>query len=240
MKQKLVLKKKEPKQKTEQNLSSSQKVALQAVQKQMQLLKLKEWLVVIGFVFGGAALRVPMQAIPSAEPITFFAILSGWLFGKKKGFITGAAAGYLSNFFMFGGQGPWTIFQMLSWGIAGFLGGFIKDIKPKKNYFVFWVKAILPVLMIAVISTLIFDTIMNISWVLFMPYSIFALFLSGLPFLLVHLASNVLFASFLPFARKIVYEKGKFNEIEICRAVIARVNSKFGANRLPIPEESAD
>src|SRR3989344_1371577 len=121
MKQKLLLKQKRKlSEKTGQKLSSSQKVALHAVQKQMQLLKLREWLVVMGFVFGGALLRIPMQVVPSAEPITFFAILSGWLFGKKKGFITGALAGYLSNFLMFGGQGPWTIFQMLGWGIAGF------------------------------------------------------------------------------------------------------------------------
>ncbi len=233
MMQKLLLKKKKKsKLKQEKELKPAQKVALHAVQKQLQLLKLKEWLVVIGFVFGGAALRVPMQAVPSAEPITFFAILAGWLFGKKKGFLTGAVAGYLSNFFMFGGQGPWSIFQMVGWGIAGFLGGFIKDIKPKKNYFLYWIKAIIPVLLIAVIATLIFEIIMNVSWVFFMPYSIFALFLSGLPFLFIHLVSNISFALFLPFARKIVYEKGKFNEIELCRSVIDRINSKFKPSRV--------
>lgn len=243
MKQKLKLllkKKKKSKQKEEQKLKPAQKVALHAVQKQLQLLRLKEWLVVIGFVFGGAALRVPMQAIPSAEPITFFAILAGWLFGKKKGFLTGAAAGYMSNFFMFGGQGPWSIFQMLGWGIAGFLGGFIKDIKPKKNYFIFWIKSILPILLIAVIGTLIFEVIMNVSWVLFMPYSIFALFLSGLPFLFVHLVSNILFSLFLPFARKVVYEKGKFNEIELCRSVIDRFNSKFKSSRILSARKTAE
>lgn len=233
MKQKLkLLLKKKSKKKLEKKLKPAQKVALHAVQKQLQLLKLREWLVVMGFVFGGAALRVPMQAIPSAEPITFFAILAGWLFGKKKGFLTGAAAGYLSNFFMFGGQGPWSIFQMLGWGIAGFLGGFIRNIKPSKNYFVFWLKAILPVLMIAVIGTLIFEVIMNLSWVFFFPYSIFALFLSGLPFLFIHLISNIIFSLFLPFARKIVYEKGKFNEIELCNSIINRINSKFKHNRV--------
>lgn len=242
---KLLLKKKKKsekksEQKSEKKLEPAQKVALHAVQKQLQLLKLKEWLVVIGFIFGGALLRVPMQAIPSAEPITFFAILAGWLFGKKKGFLTGAAAGYLSNFFMFGGQGPWSIFQMLAWGIAGFLGGFIKDIKPKKNYFVFWLKSILPVLLIAIIATLTFEIILNVSWVLFMPYSLFALFLSGLPFLFIHLVSNVLFASFLPFARKIVYEKGKFNEIELCRTVINRINSKFKCSRVLFPRKTAE
>lgn len=237
MKQKLILKKKS---KEKKELKPAQKVALHAVQKQLQLLKLKEWLVVIGFVFGGALLRVPMQAIPSAEPITFFAILAGWLFGKKKGFLTGAAAGYLSNFFMFGGQGPWTIFQMLGWGIAGFLGGFIKDIKPKKNYFLFWLKSILPVLMIAVIATLIFEVIMNVSWVFFFPYSIFALFLSGLPFLFIHLVSNVLFASFLPFARKVVYEKGKFNEVELCNSIVNRINRRFKHSRVLSPGKRAE
>jgi len=245
MAQKVVLKRKKKtdnksSSKTEQKkeLKPEQKVALHAVQKQLQMLKLKEWLVVVGFVFGGAALRMPMQAIPSAEPITFFAILAGWLFGRKKGFITGAAAGYMSNFFMFGGQGPWSIFQMLGWGMAGFLGGFIRNIKPKKNYFVFWIKAILPVLMIAVIGTVIFEVVMNVSWVLFMPYSIFALFLSGLPFLFIHLVSNVSFALLLPFARKVIYEKGKFNEIEICKSVINRINSKF--KRVSISGKTAE
>ncbi len=238
-KSKLLLKKKE-KSEQRKELKPAQKLALHAVQKQLQLLKLKEWLVIVGFIFGGAALRVPMQAIPSAEPITFFAILSGWLFGKKKGFLTGAAAGYMSNFFMFGGQGPWTIFQMLSWGIAGFLGGFIRDIKPKKNYLVFWLKAIIPVIVIALIATLIFDIIMNISWAFFAPFSIFALFLSGLPFLFIHLASNLGFSLFLPFARKIVYEKGRFDEIEICRSVIDRINSKFKHDRVPVRGEAGE
>ena len=239
MKQKLVLKKKkELKEKTEQRLKPAQKVALHAVQKQLQYLKLKQWLIVVGFIGGAAALRVPMQAIPSAEPITFFAILAGWLFGKKKGFITGASAGYLSNFLMFGGQGPWTIFQMLSWGIAGFLGGFIKDIKPKKNYLAFWLKSIIPLMVIVIASTLTFEIIMNLSWSFFMPFSIFGLFLSGLPFMLIHLISNITFSLFLPFARKVVYEKGKFSEMDICNSVISRINSGIKRNRVLPPEES--
>jgi len=237
MKQKTILKKKKKsnassKTETKQKLSSKQKLALHAVQKQLQLLKLKQWLVIAGFIGGASALRVPMQAIPSAEPITFFAILAGWLFGKKKGFITGASAAYLSNFLMFGGQGPWTIFQALAWGLAGFLGGFIKDIKPKKNYFLYWAKAIIPVMLIAVLATLIFEITLNISWAFFMPYSIFALLLSGIPFLLVHLTSNVSFALLLPFARKLVYEKGKFNEISICNSIINRLNMGSKLDRL--------
>lgn len=219
MEQKVILKSKK-------KLTLKQKVALLAVQKQMQLLKLREWLVVVGFVFGGAALRFVMQPIPSAEPITFFAILGGWLFGKKKGFITGASAGFLSNFIMFGGQGPWTIFQMLGWGIAGFLGGMIKDIKPHKNYAWFWLKSILPIMAIAIISTAIFDLIMNISWAFIFPYSILGILISALPFFMIHLVSNLIFAPMLPFVRKLIHEKGGFDEIEICRNIIGRFGSK--------------
>jgi len=52
--QKLILKKKS-KRAQEQRLSSSQKLALHAIQKQMQLLKLKEWLIIAGFAVGGCS-----------------------------------------------------------------------------------------------------------------------------------------------------------------------------------------
>ena len=91
MSQKTVLKQKKKKKNkevviVEQKSKSAQNVALHALQKQMQVLRLKEWLVLIGVAVGAALLRVPMQAVPSAEPLTFFAVLAGWLFGRKKGF----------------------------------------------------------------------------------------------------------------------------------------------------------
>jgi len=236
MTQKLILKRKSKK-KSEKKLSSKQKVALHALQKQLQSLQLKQWLVIVGLVVGGAALRAPMQVFPSAEPITFFAILAGWLFGKKKGFITGASAAYLSNFLMFGGQGPWTIFQAFAWGLAGFLGGFIRNIKPQKNYFIYWAKAIIPVLLITTLATLSFDIILNLGWALINPFSIFALFLSGLPFLLIHLVSNISFSLFLPFARKFVHETGKFDEISICNSVISRIHNSNKHNRKTVSEQ---
>lgn len=129
----------------------------------------------------------------------------------------------MSNFFVFGGQGPWSIFQVVGWGIAGFLGGILKEIKPSKNYFIFWLRSILPILMIVVIGTLLFEMIVNLGWFFFMPTNIFALFLFGLPFLLVHLVTNILFSLLLPFARKIIYEKGHFNEKELCVDIINKL-----------------
>ena len=101
-----------------------QKMALHALQKQMQILELKEWLFIIGFIGMASLLRVPMQIIPNAEPLTFFALLSGWLFGWKKGIIAGASSLYLSNFLVFGGQGHGQYSRLLvmgwldSWGVC--------------------------------------------------------------------------------------------------------------------------
>ena len=216
MKQKAVLKQKKKQKKkevviVEQKSKSAQNVALHALQKQMQVLKLKEYLVLIGFGLGAALLRVPMQAVPSAEPLTCFAVLAGWLFGKKKGFLVGASSLYISNFLVMGGHGPWTLFQAIGFGVAGFLGGFLR----KKS-------RIWEGIVIIAIGTLIFELIMNLSSVIFLPASIFVLFLSAIPFITVHLVSNSIFALFLPKAKELIYEKGKFNEKEICEKAIKR------------------
>ena len=224
MSQETKLKKKEREEQKEKEVvvvekksKTSQKLALHALQKHLHNLKLKEYLLLIGFTVGGALLRIPMQEVPSAEPITFFAILAGWLFGRKKGFFVGASAGYLSNFFMFGGQGPWSPFQMLGWGIAGFLGGSLG----KKS-------KIWSVLGISVVATLAFDIIMNSVTPLFTGGNIFIAFLFALPYLLVHLVSNLIFCSFLPFFRKLTLEKGGFNEREIAISLADKLKRKFG------------
>ncbi|MBI2139237.1 hypothetical protein HYU13_06620 [Candidatus Woesearchaeota archaeon] len=185
--------------------SQGQKFIVYALQQQLRALFLKEWLIVIAFSFIAATLRVPMQAIPSAEPITFFAILAGSLFGSGKGFFTGAAAGYLSNFAVMGGQGPWTPFQMLSWGIAGYLGGlmmpavkYLQSTPKLKNLSLFFAYG--TSMLAAASSTLIFDIIMNLSWTWYFPAGIIGTMLGGIPFFVIHLVSNVSFAFFIPLA----------------------------------------
>ena len=227
LKVKLKRKQKEEQKSTEgTEQKSSDKVALHALQKQLQVLKLKEWLILMGFIGGAALLRVPMQAIPSAEPITFFAILAGWLFGKKKGFLVGASSLYISNFLVFGGQGPWTPFQMFAFGAAGFLGGII----PKfdlSSYKKFWLKSIIPVVVISIFSTIIFDMVMNTSWSLSLGGNLPLAFITGMPFLIIHLVSNSFFSFFLPFASKLVHDKGGFNEKDICNTLIGRINGRM-------------
>jgi len=215
MEQKIIQKKKE-KSKTKKKIKGKEKLALHLLLKQLDLLKMKEYLVLIGLMFGGALLRIPMQAVPSAEPITFFTILAGWLFGKKKGFLTGASALYVSNFLVFGGQGVWTIFQALGFGMAGFFGGYLRK---KAKWF--------EVMIVAGIATLAYEIIVNFGTLMFMPFSIFAIFFTALPFTLVHLVSNVAFSLGLGKAKSFVEEKGGFNEKKMCKDMIKVLKSKF-------------
>lgn len=61
--------------------------------------------------------RVSCAALPNMQPVTCLVIISGYVFGARTGFMTGATAALASNFFL--GQGPWTPWQMFAWGLAG-------------------------------------------------------------------------------------------------------------------------
>lgn len=71
-----------------------------------------------------AVSRIPFASIPNVQPTTFVVIMSGYVFGPESGFLVGATAALVSNLFL--GQGPWTPWQMLAWGIIGFLSGVLK------------------------------------------------------------------------------------------------------------------
>jgi energy-coupling factor transport system substrate-specific component len=85
----------------------------------------------IGIVATLAALSVAgrclFAAIPNVKPSTFIIIITGYVFGPLPGFMVGATTALVSNIFF--GQGPWTIWQMLAWGMAGSVAGLLG---PKK------------------------------------------------------------------------------------------------------------
>jgi energy-coupling factor transport system substrate-specific component len=64
--------------------------------------------------------RVVVAAIPNVVATTDIVIFSGYALGAAPGFVVGALAGLISNFWL--GQGPWTPWQMAGWGLAGMLG----------------------------------------------------------------------------------------------------------------------
>ena len=55
--------------------------------------------------------------IPQFKPVSALVLVTGSCFGSVPGMLVGMLSGFLSNF-MFS-QGPWTPFQMLSWGLIG-------------------------------------------------------------------------------------------------------------------------
>lgn len=74
-----------------------------------------------------AVLRVPFAAIPNVQPCTYIIICTGYVFGPIAGFTVGAMTALVSNFFL--GHGPWTLYQMIAWGLAGLSAGYLSKLK---------------------------------------------------------------------------------------------------------------
>lgn len=71
------------------------------------------------------ALSVVGRFIPFFKPITALTVLSAVWLGWESGFLVGSMSALLSNFWF--GQGPWTPFQMLAWGMIGLIAGFLSS-----------------------------------------------------------------------------------------------------------------
>lgn len=69
------------------------------------------------------AARTAFIAIPNFKPITGIIMITGIALGAEAGFLTGAVSAFASNFIF--GQGPWTPWQMVAYGLAGFLAGIL-------------------------------------------------------------------------------------------------------------------
>ena len=105
--------------------------------------------------------------IPSFKPIFGIIMIAGMAFGAQAGFLVGAVSAFASNFIL-GGQGPWTPWQMMAYGVAGLLAGAAtrRGRLPKKP----WLLAIFGfVSMVAVVGVLldcctIFTSLTTIKW----------------------------------------------------------------------------
>jgi energy-coupling factor transport system substrate-specific component len=64
--------------------------------------------------------RIAFAAFPSVKPTTDIVVFAGYALGPAPGFAVGALAALVSNFWF--GQGPWTPWQMVGWGMCGVLG----------------------------------------------------------------------------------------------------------------------
>jgi len=67
--------------------------------------------------------RDAFAAVPDVKPITAIVLVSGLAFGAGPGFAVGAIGALASNILL--GEGPWTPWQMLGWGLVGVLGALL-------------------------------------------------------------------------------------------------------------------
>ena len=102
------------------------------------------------------ALCIVGRFIPLFKPITALTVITAMYLGGEAGFLTGALAAALSNFYF--GPGPWTAFQMLAWGFIGLIAGWMAN--PLKKHR--WLLLVYGVLAGAVYS-LIMD-VWNVLW----------------------------------------------------------------------------
>ncbi len=126
--------------------------------------------------------RVLFGVLPFFKPVTAFVIIAGIAFGGEAGFLTGSLSAVLSNFYF--GQGPWTPFQMLAWGVIGLLAGiFAKGLK-KSRFLLYGFGAL---------SGVLFSLLVDVWTALWTGISYVAALLSALPITAVYAVSNVVF-----------------------------------------------
>lgn len=136
-----------------------------------------------------AVSRVPFAAIMSLQPTTFIVMITGYVFGPQMGFIVGAAAALVSNFFI--GQGSWTPWQMFCWGMCGVLAALLARKCKEFNLTLFAI--------LTGICGYLFGWVMNIwHWVGFVyPLTMktfIATYALSVPFDTLHALGNVIFS----------------------------------------------
>lgn len=73
---------------------------------------------------------LPTATIPGVQAASFIIIMTGIVFGRETGFITGVLTPLVLGLFL--GLGYWTILQMIGWGLMGLTAG-IFQVKLEEN-----------------------------------------------------------------------------------------------------------
>lgn len=170
--------------------------------------------VTLGVLVGIAvASRVAFIWVPHFKPMAAIVIICGIAFGIESGFLCGALSALISNFIF--GQGYWTPWQMVAFGVAGALAGllFNKNIV-KANRITITVYGV-------VVMLLITGPILDTSSVFMMLSNItvkgaFAVYMAGLPVNLIQTIATGLTLVFvgMPLLNKIQRVKIKYGLME--------------------------
>lgn len=149
-----------------------------------------------------AASRAAFAFLPQIKPMCALVIITAIAFGGNVGFVTGALCVFVSNFAF--GQGMFTPFQMLGMGLTGFFCALIYYGRPERA------SPVSVSLTGGIITFFVYGLIVDTCSVFMLSgeytaKSILAVYLSGVPFNLVHAAATavVLFLLFKPMNDKL-------------------------------------
>jgi energy-coupling factor transport system substrate-specific component len=147
----------------------------------------RELSLVAALAAAGAGGRVLFAFIPNVQPVTIIVAVTGATLGARAGVATGGAAALLSNTVL--GQGPWTAWQMIGWGLVGAtaapLGPLLRNRFALAAFGVAW--------------GFLFDWLMDVwAWSTLGPsadlHSFITLAATGLPFDIAHAIGNSVIA----------------------------------------------
>ena len=151
------------------------------------------------------ASRMLFAFSPGFKPVSAMVIICGMAFGRESGFLCGSLSAVVSNFFF--GQGPWTPFQMLAWGMIGWIAGILNQRKWLEN---------------SNILLTIFGILSGISYSFVMD--IWTLLGTSVPVTIEYCVSNVIFLWILTpvFVKKlnrVKYKYGFFKDEEVRKLI---------------------
>lgn len=145
------------------------------------------------------ALCVVGRFIPFFKPVTAITVIAAVYLGKEAGFLVGSLSALISNFYF--GQGPWTPFQMLAWGLIGLIAGYLSA--PLKKHRVL-------LLTYGVAAGIVYSLVMDVWSVMWYDGGFnLTLYLTSLltavPYTVLYSVSNFIFLFFLgkPFGDKL-------------------------------------
>ena len=175
--------------------------------------KARELVIISSLCAIGVAGRTAFFMLPQFKPVAAIVIISGVAFGGETGFLVGAITAFVSNFFF--GQGPWTPWQMFSFGIIGFLAGImfqkgiLRKTKTDMCVFGFLVTFVIYGGIMNPASVIMWQSNININMVL-------SSYVMGMPFDFIHAVSTVFFLFFAaePMLEKLERIKIKYGLIE--------------------------
>jgi len=146
----------------------------------------KEVTVIATLAAAAAAGRVLLAPVPDVQPVTVIVVATGVALGARAGIGVGAAAAFVSNFFL--GQGLWTPWQMLAWAGCGAVGALAAPLLRRR----------IPFAVACCLLGFAFGFVLDLwNWYAFYPHtwaSLLAREGAGLPFDTAHAAGNLVLA----------------------------------------------